>query len=94
MQVGLAFGTLLERILVDFGAKLGSKFEPSWPHWRSYPVLSYLILPYLTLPYPVLSYLGYLGYLGPTLRLPVEVWGQQVSLGNTLKMTHRPPKRA
>ena len=31
MQVGLAFGTLLERILVDFMAKLGGKLEPSWP---------------------------------------------------------------
>ena len=30
MQVGLAFGTLLERILVDFVAKLGGKLEPSW----------------------------------------------------------------
>ena len=32
MQVGLAFGALLARILVDFGAKLGGKLEPSWPH--------------------------------------------------------------
>ena len=29
MQVGIAFGTLLERILVDFVAKLGGKLEPS-----------------------------------------------------------------
>ena len=57
MQVGMAFGTLLERILVDFMAKLGSKLEPSWPHWRSYPVLSYIILPYLTSSYLTLSYL-------------------------------------
>ena len=45
MQVGMAFGTLLERILVDFVAKLGGKLEPSWP---SLAVLSCLILPYLT----------------------------------------------
>ena len=29
MQVGMAFGTLLERILVDFGSNLGGKLEPS-----------------------------------------------------------------
>ena len=80
MQVGLAFGTLLARILVDFGAKLGGKLEPSWPHWRSYPVLSYLILPYLTLPYLTLVILNILA----TRVLPsVDGWGQQVSLGNT-----------
>ena len=44
MQVDLAFGTLLERILVDFMAKLGGKLEPSWPILA---VLSCLILPYL-----------------------------------------------
>ena len=64
MQVGLAFGALLARILVDFAAKLGGKLDQVGLSWRSYPVLSYLILPYLTLPYLVLSYLGYLGYLG------------------------------
>ena len=52
MQVGLAFGTLLERILVDFMAKLGGKLEPSWPILA---VLSCLILPYLTLSYLTLS---------------------------------------
>ena len=31
MQVGLVFEPLLERILVDFMAKLGGKLEPSWP---------------------------------------------------------------
>ena len=30
MQVGLEFGTLLGRILVEFGAKLGGKLDPSW----------------------------------------------------------------
>ena len=45
MQVGMAFGTLLERILVDFVSKLGSKLEPSWPILA---VLSCLIRPYLT----------------------------------------------
>ena len=30
MQVGLGFGALLERFLVDFGAKLGGKLDPSW----------------------------------------------------------------
>ena len=30
MQVGLGFGALLERFLVDFGAKLGGKLEPNW----------------------------------------------------------------
>ena len=30
MQVGLEFGPLLGRFLVDFGAKLGGKLEPSW----------------------------------------------------------------
>ena len=29
MQVGLGFGALLERFLVDFGAKLGGKLDPS-----------------------------------------------------------------
>ena len=48
MQVGLAFGALLERTLVDFGAKLGGKLEPSWPILA---VLSCLILPYLTTPW-------------------------------------------
>ena len=28
MQVGLEFGALLDRFLVDFGAKLGGKFVP------------------------------------------------------------------
>ena len=50
MQVDLAFGTLLERILVDFMAKLGGKLEPSWPILA---VLSCLILPYLTKPWVV-----------------------------------------
>ena len=45
MQVSLAFGALLARILVDFAAKLGGKLEPSWPILA---VLSCLILPYLT----------------------------------------------
>ena len=54
MQVGLAFGTLLERIWVDFMAKLGGKLEPSWPILA---VLSCLILPYLTLSYLILSHL-------------------------------------
>ena len=30
MQVGLEFGTLLGRFLVDFGTNLGAKLEPSW----------------------------------------------------------------
>ena len=30
MQVGLGFGPLLGRFLVDFGAKLGPKLDPSW----------------------------------------------------------------
>ena len=30
MQVGMGFGTLLERILVDFGSNLGGKLGPSW----------------------------------------------------------------
>ena len=30
MQVGLEFGALLDRFLVDFGAKLGGKLGPSW----------------------------------------------------------------
>ena len=29
MQVGMAFGTLLERILVDFGSNLGGKLAPT-----------------------------------------------------------------
>ena len=64
MQVGLAFGTLLERILVDLMAKLGGKLEASWPILA---VLSCLILSYLILSRVgpvVLSCLGYLGYLG------------------------------
>ena len=28
MQVGLEFGTLLDRFLADFGAKLGGKLDP------------------------------------------------------------------
>ena len=52
MQVDLEFGPLLGRILVDFGAKLGGKLEPSWPILA---VLSCLILPYLTLSYLTLS---------------------------------------
>ena len=28
MQVGLEFGALLDRFLVDFGAKLGGKLDP------------------------------------------------------------------
>ena len=48
MQVGLAFGILLERILVDFITKLGGKLEPSW---LILAVLSCLILPYLTKPW-------------------------------------------
>ena len=34
MQVGLGFGTLLGRFLVDFGTNLGSKLEPSWDQNR------------------------------------------------------------
>ena len=30
MQVGLEFGPLLGRFLVDFGSKLGGKLRPSW----------------------------------------------------------------
>ena len=30
MDVGLGFGCLLGRFLVDFGTKLGGKLEPSW----------------------------------------------------------------
>ena len=30
MHVGMDFGWLLGRFLVDFGAKLGGKLEPSW----------------------------------------------------------------
>ena len=30
MQVGLEFGPLLGRFLVDFGTKLGGKLDPSW----------------------------------------------------------------
>ena len=30
MQVGLEFGGLLGRFLVDFGSKLGGKLRPSW----------------------------------------------------------------
>ena len=30
MQVGLGFGALLGRFLVDFGTKLGGKLGPSW----------------------------------------------------------------
>ena len=48
MQVGLAFGAVLERTLVDFGAKLAGKLESSWPILA---VLSCLILPYLTKPW-------------------------------------------
>ena len=29
-QVGLELGSLLARIWLDFGAKLGAKLEPSW----------------------------------------------------------------
>ena len=35
MQVGLVFGALLGRFLVDFGAKLGGKLDPSWLQNRS-----------------------------------------------------------
>ena len=80
MQVGLAFEALLARIWVDFGAKLGSKLEPSWPHWWSYPVFSYLILPYLTLSYLTLSYLTLviLDILAPTLDTRQDSCGQDV----------------
>ena len=87
MQVALEFGPLLRRILVHFGPKLGGKLEPSWPILA---VLSCLILPYLTKPGVVafcliLSYLTLviLGILATTGGSSVEVWGQQVSLGNT-----------
>ena len=30
MQVGMDFGWLLDRFLVDLGAKLGAKLGPSW----------------------------------------------------------------
>ena len=30
MQVGMAFGWLLDRFSMDFGAKLGVKLGPSW----------------------------------------------------------------
>ena len=30
MQVGMDFGWLLDRFLVDFGPKLGAKLGPSW----------------------------------------------------------------
>ena len=50
MQIGLACGALLAQIWMDFGAKLGSKLEPSWPQ-----NLTHL---------GCLGYLGYLDYLG------------------------------
>ena len=30
MQVGMGFGWLLDRFLLDFGSKLGGKLGPSW----------------------------------------------------------------
>ena len=50
-------------------------------------ILSYLTLSYQTLGGCVLSYLTLviLGILASSVRLSVEVWGQQVSLGNTSK---------
>ena len=30
MQVGMGFGWLLDRFVVDFGSKLGCKLGPSW----------------------------------------------------------------
>ena len=62
MQVGLAFGALLARILVDFAAKLGGKLDQVGLSWRSYPVLSYLILPYLTLPHLILPWLSWISW--------------------------------
>ena len=34
MQVGMAFGALLGRVLVDFESKLGGKLDPSWHQIR------------------------------------------------------------
>ena len=34
MQVGLGFGTLFGRFLLDFGTKLAGKLEPSWDQNR------------------------------------------------------------
>ena len=34
MQVGMGFGWLLDRFLVDFGSKLGGKLGPSWHQYR------------------------------------------------------------
>ena len=62
MQVGLAFGALLARILVDLAAKLGGKLDQVALSWRSYPVLSYLILPYLTLSYLILPWLSWISW--------------------------------
>ena len=48
-------------------------------------ILSYLTLSYLILPYLILSYLTLviLDILATTVLPSAEVWGQQVSLGNT-----------
>ena len=69
-------------ILGGLGRSLGLKICLTWPILGSYPVLSYLILPYLILSYLTLVILG---ILATTVLPPVEIWGQQVSLGNTLQ---------
>ena len=89
--------SILWSILGGLGGSLGRP-NLSYLGCRSGPVLdtlSYLILSYLILPY--LGYLGYLCYLGLSWvtrgRSSSEVWGQQVSLGNTPpRAPQEPPK--
>ena len=59
-------------------------------------ILSYLTLSYLILPYLILSYLTLviLDILATRVLPPPQVWGQQVSLGNTPKRAPKTPQKA
>ena len=98
MEVGMSnlidFDSMLEAkvgVLDGLGMGLGRSWEVTRPENLPYLgylgglILSYLTLSYLIFPYLILSYLTLviLGILATTDRLSVEVWGQQVSLGNT-----------
>ena len=90
MQVGLASGALLARMWLI----LALSWEASWSQVGLIGgiILSYLTLSHRILPYLILSYLTLviLDILATTVLPRANLWGQQVSLGNTSKGKYSP----
>ena len=73
-------GTILAGFWRQVGRQIGTKLADLGGQILSYLTLSYLILPYLILSYLTLVILDILATRGGS---RANLWGQQVSLGNT-----------